>query len=713
MAYSLTFMGEQDEQTVELSSELSVGRTNQNDVILNDQGVSRKHCRFFIGEDGQVYVEDLGSANGVQVDGVPISQPMPLSPDNEISIGKTKARLIASPSAGRSRSSARSSGGALARRDSPARGERGALRRRDSQERGPADQRGAIEPVSSSRRSMSAPTRGRSKSLTNTRAKAMKATSRGKLKCLSGPAEGDTFDLNGKPRLIVGRSTPADIILNDPSVARKHAEIYKVGSFFNVYDLGSPGGTLVNGEPVTETQLCPGDEITIGDYVFLYTGPGELRDASAGGATRKKYIFGGLAAAVLLGFAGMAVVAGEEEDVVSAPAQPGPRSLAAANKNDDNVDPLRLLGRCKALADIEGEQLNFKEAAQVCAKVLELDPTLTEARSLERLAKREIKFGEILEDAKLKSSTSQDETAIELLLQIEPDSMAFTQARQLFRDTSDRLAKRMRTQCLTEHKSGFYQQAFDACRRHMELVCNLEDASQDVVKTFSLAAKRIKASETFVCPETYAVFGKRVAFDDSNIERTIERHFPNKTVAKAMIEYYTTGRPKKIADDLKRAKAKSPKNFSSDVDELILKLEVIDGRYTSGQEGILRNDAARAEQFWKDAFDAEATFFPKGVESVLIRDMKAQLAKIYFTQGEDFMKKEFYGEAFKAYYTGYQYDAKNRDLLKQIAFMEQKASQFLRQDPGCETARLSASITIPKSGVNKRAEEMLIDYNCL
>ena len=706
MAYSLTFTSEQGEQqTVELSSELSVGRTNLNDVILNDQGVSRKHCRFFVGDDGQVFVEDLGSANGVQVDGVNIAQPTAVSASSRITVGKTNVQVVAPE---RSRPVRRNSSAALARREAPVGGDsnRRALRRRDSQEREEAPSRGGAM----SRRGASSQ-RERSQSLQNVRAKAMKPTSRGKLKCISGPAEGETFDLNVKPRLIVGRSSPADIILSDKSVARKHAEIYKVGSFFNIYDLGSAGGTQVNGSPVTEQQLCPGDEIVIGDYVFLYTGPGDLNAGGGGGKSKAKFVLLALGAIVVFGMLGLALFAEEEDEYVET--APAAKPMAGAHREDENVDPMRLLGRCTALADVEGEQLNFKEAAQVCAKVLELDPTLTEARALERLAKREIKFAEVLEEAKLKSSTSQDDAAIELLLQIEPDSMAFSQARQVFRETTERYAGRLRTQCLTEFKSGYYKQAYEACKRHMELTCNVEEENKTVVKNFKASAKRLKTSDNFVCPEAYRVFGSRVVFDDSNIERVIQRQFSNATVAKAMIEYYNTGRPKKIADDLKRAKAKNPKNFSSDVDDLILKLEVIDGRYTSGQEGILRSDPARAEEYWKDAFEAEKSFMPKDIESALVRDMKAQLAKLYYTQGEELMKKEHYADAFKVYYKGYQLDSKNRNLLERVAWLEQMASKFLRNDPGCESAQLAADITIPKSGVNKRAQEMLLDYNCL
>ncbi|MBQ4335082.1 MAG: hypothetical protein IJC63_06905, partial [Myxococcaceae bacterium] len=89
------------------------------------------------------------------------------------------------------------------------------------------------------------------------------------------------------------------------------------------------------------------------------------------------------------------------------------------------------------------------------------------------------------------------------------------------------------------------------------------------------------------------------------------------------------------------------------------------------------------------------------------------LAKLYYAQGEELMKKEHYADAFKVYYKGYQLDSKNRNLLERVAWLEQMASKFLRNDPGCESAQLAADITIPKSGVNKRAQEMLLDYNCL
>ena len=57
--------------TIELDAGLSktVGRGTQADVIVNDVSLSRLHARLAVDQDGQISVDDLGSTNGVFVNG--------------------------------------------------------------------------------------------------------------------------------------------------------------------------------------------------------------------------------------------------------------------------------------------------------------------------------------------------------------------------------------------------------------------------------------------------------------------------------------------------------------------------------------------------------------------------------------------------------------------------------------------------------------------
>ena len=71
---------------------------------------------------------------------------------------------------------------------------------------------------------------------------------------------------------ILGRSKTADIYLNYPSISRQHAALCR-GEDENwiLYDLGSKGGTAVNGEQVeTSAPVKLGDTITLGGVPLIF-----------------------------------------------------------------------------------------------------------------------------------------------------------------------------------------------------------------------------------------------------------------------------------------------------------------------------------------------------------------------------------------------------------------------------------------------------------
>ena len=63
----------------------------------------------------------------------------------------------------------------------------------------------------------------------------------------------------------VGRGKGCDIMLDDPSVSRLHAELVRRGPYVYVTDLGlSRNGTRVNGRPVARRVLDEGDVLSFG-----------------------------------------------------------------------------------------------------------------------------------------------------------------------------------------------------------------------------------------------------------------------------------------------------------------------------------------------------------------------------------------------------------------------------------------------------------------
>jgi hypothetical protein len=65
-------------------------------------------------------------------------------------------------------------------------------------------------------------------------------------------------------RMTIGRSRDCEIVIDDPNVSRRHAEVRKTIEGWLVVDLGSTNGVKVNGRRVHEEVLRPGDKITLG-----------------------------------------------------------------------------------------------------------------------------------------------------------------------------------------------------------------------------------------------------------------------------------------------------------------------------------------------------------------------------------------------------------------------------------------------------------------
>jgi hypothetical protein len=67
----------------------------------------------------------------------------------------------------------------------------------------------------------------------------------------------------------LGRSSKNDIVVSDPLLSRHHCRLYfKPGDGLYVTDLASANGTMVNGNPIQDRQVVPGDRIRVGDTVL-------------------------------------------------------------------------------------------------------------------------------------------------------------------------------------------------------------------------------------------------------------------------------------------------------------------------------------------------------------------------------------------------------------------------------------------------------------
>ena len=80
--------------------------------------------------------------------------------------------------------------------------------------------------------------------------------------------DGRRYQLTGE-RTVLGRGSEADVVIDDPGISRRHAEVRLRGGRASVHDLGSTNGTVVDGVRLDATNgstaaLADGSTVLLG-----------------------------------------------------------------------------------------------------------------------------------------------------------------------------------------------------------------------------------------------------------------------------------------------------------------------------------------------------------------------------------------------------------------------------------------------------------------
>ncbi len=92
------------------------------------------------------------------------------------------------------------------------------------------------------------------------------------LRGVSGPYFGKVLAVPG--RMVIGRGSDCDLVLDEPEMSRRHAMIEVTAAGIYLRDMGSSNGTYVNGVQVRDAVLYSGDQIAFDRNRFLVEAPG-------------------------------------------------------------------------------------------------------------------------------------------------------------------------------------------------------------------------------------------------------------------------------------------------------------------------------------------------------------------------------------------------------------------------------------------------------
>jgi len=80
---------------------------------------------------------------------------------------------------------------------------------------------------------------------------------------------------------VVGRRGYCDVVVDDPSLSKRHCVLVKTDGLLVVRDLASTNGTKVKGQRVRWAALLPDDRLSFGSYKMrVYLGPDDAPSPS-------------------------------------------------------------------------------------------------------------------------------------------------------------------------------------------------------------------------------------------------------------------------------------------------------------------------------------------------------------------------------------------------------------------------------------------------
>ena len=220
-----------------IAGEVSVGRSDNADISLRNEHVSRFHARF-VERDHHVWVQDLNSANGTRINDTPLQGGARLFHGDYVSFDKVRFQLIGS-------------GGDLTPVQTFVDPLRVTTSRPPQRQLDTTEFTAVEEPV---RKSAEIPT------LSETGAF---------LLGISESVDGVVFRVCVGESL-VGRGEHCNIVINDSTVSHEHAQFKVRPEGVTVTNLMSTNGTKVNGVDVTSAKLGDGDVVRLGKVSLVF-----------------------------------------------------------------------------------------------------------------------------------------------------------------------------------------------------------------------------------------------------------------------------------------------------------------------------------------------------------------------------------------------------------------------------------------------------------
>jgi pSer/pThr/pTyr-binding forkhead associated (FHA) protein len=265
-----------------IRDEITIGRKEGNTIRLTERNVSRRHAKL-TKTNGRIFLEDLGSYNGIKVNGSKIDDRTTIGEGDRIQIGDYVLALKVDAQAEKKadpfdemktipmeREEVEAN---IQEHEAAAAAESPPSPQPAQQSAQPQAEPAAAQPAKSP-----APAGADGAAEKETRPDLAEEAAVegpfGRLVILSNPLRGSEYKLD-KKGMVIGRWPENDIVVDHASISRNHAKIVNEDGRYSIVDMGSQNGVLVNGDKYDRVELRKGDMIDLGHVRFRFVAPGE------------------------------------------------------------------------------------------------------------------------------------------------------------------------------------------------------------------------------------------------------------------------------------------------------------------------------------------------------------------------------------------------------------------------------------------------------
>ena len=489
-------------------------------------------------------------------------------------------------------------------------------------------------------------------------------------------------------RATVGRGKDCDVVLDDDSVSRKHAELARGDrGIYQLRDLESGNGTFLNGKPVgTEPVVVPeGAKLRFGDVELLFWRP----PSGVSAVGRQRILVGALGALIILVAMLIVLRPARKFDVPDAPEPAGEASALAD----------------QAQAAIESER--FDEAARLAQAAIDKDPLAPAPRKALTQARREQQSQKIFSDAMSKAQLGREDEALALLAQVPPGSRFFPPARIKAKDLATAVLRIRGAGCKRAPRDN-PQEVAEQCARALDVKCQQGALEGDaMLKALRAAEKKLPRRVPWSCPQQLAALFRDQgagASDAAVDEKALAALYPDPGVRGAIAQYARGDVSGALRSLTSGGTARKPLATES-----VERIKVVDGRFREGQTAILSGALDRADQLWGEALQADAALLPVGAESFFGRQMRSALSRAHGKAGDERLQRMQYASAYDEWMKGLAVNPRDPHLLDQLGRLEKVAENLLGSSPSCEQAAVAARITRvdPPSPAHQAAQKSL------